>query len=583
MTLRNDCTLDEALANLDKLTVDVLRKRKKLREHLWPQVADLLIEDQRENQILYYRPAQKDAAKLHRSVAREFATQGGNKSSKTGTMLADAVMQMIGLPDYVPAWLRPTYPKEKLRGHPIRVRLVVTSLLSAWDANLKQKLQWFHWNGKLNEDGWPGDPRFGHWGFVPRDCLIDGDWDKSWSEKHRILQLVHPMTKEKWSTLEVMSHSQDLEDFNQGAYHLIVEDEIPPEEIHRANKIRAMEMSGQILTGGTPSDDRTNAVIEAWFFDQILAPGLEGSNPGEVEAVVFWTEHNRTLSAEDIAFVAKGLTPEQRRARLHGEAIHLSGLIIKGFTEKPKTWCFVCVGPTYVVNERCESCGTTDLVTYAHVWDDADVPWPGPARWPVLFYMDPHQSKPTACAWFKVDPQDNLWQIAEAEIQGDAATVKREVEGLEAEHGWMPLWRKGDPKITAQTNQFAREVDGQPFNIARAFEEVGFDFEPANTNFTVAIERIEQALRPNPLTRTPRFRVHRSCARTVYQLTHFTWVPPSRTGAMKEQPSKLHSDFPAVVRYLHMDEPTWRQLQAMRRAEPLRLYASTQGRGVTGW
>lgn len=565
-------------AQLAKLTPDA-------RAELAAEAAAWTLEDVKRNQLEYYRPVNDEALKLHLSTAREVGIQGGRRGGKTGTMLAEAVIQATGI---VPDALRAVYPAAKLRGAhaPIRVRIVVTSFISAWDLNLKPKLQWFSWNGRLNDDGLPGDPAVGHWGWIPQRWLLHGDWDASWSEKHRTLTLWHPERREPWSTFSVMSHDQSLAEFNQGAYDLILEDELPGEDIHRANRIRAIERRGQIYVGGTPPDDRSTAVTAAWFFDQVIAPGLEGSAPDETFAVVLPTEDNRTLDEAEVAHVSKGLTDEQRRAALRGEAIHLSGLIIKGFTTRPRTWCFRCEAPRVGAGGACEICAGRTLVRYCHLWDDADMPWPGPSDWPVLFYMDPHQARPTACAWYRIDPNDGWWQIHEAEVAGDAAQVKRVVEAFEREHELDVVWRKGDPKITAQGNQFAREVDGERFTIRRAFEEVGFEFENANTNFTVAIQRIEDALKPNPYTKAPRLRVHRSCTRTVYHLTHNLWDSARReqNRDTKEQPGKRHSDFVAVTRYFVMDDAEYRALQMHQHQTRVSLVGAPRGpRGVTGW
>ncbi len=565
-------------AALDRLTQEA-------RAGLEAEAAAWVAEDVKRHQLEYYRPVSVNARRVHLATARGVGVQGGNKGGKTGTMLAEFAIQATGI---VPDALRGEYPPSKLRGrdHPIAARLVVTSLVSAWDTNLKKKLQWFHWNGKLNADGLPGDPALGHWGWIPPEWLINGNWDDAWSEKHRTLTLWHPTRHMPWSTLQIMSHDQSIKDFNQGAFHLILEDELPPEEIHRANRIRAMELGGQIYVGGTPPDDRSSAVTAAWFFDQIVAPGLERTDPAAVEAIQLWTEDNRTLAAADVAAVSAGLTEEERRARLHGEPIHLAGLIIKGFAAAPRTWCFGCEAPRINVDGACDLCGSRQLVRYCHVWDDEDLAWPGPVDWPVVFYMDPHQARPTACAWYKIDPRDGWWQIHEAEIAGDAAAVKRTVETFEREHAIRVAWRKADPKITAQGNQFAREVDGEQFTIRRAFEEVGFDFENANTNFTVAIERIERALRPDPYTKAPRLRVHRSCTRTIYHLTHNVWATSRRAENQdtKEQPGRRWSDFVAVTRYLAIDDPEYRALEMHQHQRAVSLVSrSPAGRSVTGW
>ena len=574
----------------------------KKRAALEAELARWIRRDAQANQLVYYRPVNADAMALHRSVALEFGIQGGNKSGKTALMLAEAVIQMTGVVpialsvcatcrqpmakgreggwDHAPAdghagVLR--YPVEKLRP-PIRVRLVVTSNVNAWDENLKPKLQYSQWNGRLNEHGLPGDPRCGHWGLIPQRFLLNGSWGDSWSERHRKLTLnLHgDGGTEPGSTLVVMSHIQALEDFNQGSYHLVVEDEIPPEEIHRANKFRTLEVGGRILTGGTPPDERAGAVAAAWFYDQILAPGLEGANPDTVGAVALWTEHNRTLDASAVAALAEGLSPDERRARMRGESLHLAGVIVRGFTEKPRLWCFACHAAVALGLEACPVCGGRDLEGFCHVWDEDDLAWPGPREWPTLFYMDPHQAKPTACLWIRVDPNDAGWVVAEQEIEGDAATVQATCETFEREHGLHPLLRTGDPKITSQTNQFAREFQGQPFNIRRAFEDVGFFFEDANTNFAVGIERLERALKVNPLTRAPGLRIWRGCPKTIHQVGRFTWD--------KDRPGRAHSDFPACLRYWAISDVSSRGLAMLQAGRPVEIGAQRVGRNrATGW
>ena len=202
--------------------------------------------------------------------------------------------------------------------------------------------------------------------------------------------------------------------------------------------------------------------------------------------------------------------------------------------------------------------------------------------------MDPHPARPTACAWIAIDPNDGWWQIVEREIAGDAHAVKREVEAVERELGRRPVWRKGDPKITVQGNQFAEKFSGRDFTIQEAFAEAGLYFDKANTNFTVGRERVLAALRPMPYTRVPRLRVHRSCTRTIYQVGHFLWDTRGRRENvdLKEQPSRRNSDFPALWRYLALDDPTWQQVQIARDPQPVSSLGVMTGTGRnvrTGW
>ena len=561
-----------------------------------------MLQDAQANALEYYRPVDPDAMRLHLSTAREFGIQGGNKSGKTGTIFAEAAIQMTGVVPFVlrvcatcgqamerrgETWVHERenpahdailrYPVQKLRA-PIRVRLVVTSQVDAWGENLKNKLQWFEWNGRLNDARLPGDPDCGHYGWIPQRFLINGDWQQSWADRARKLTLnlrgdggaVHG------STLSVMSHKQDMTEFNQGSYSLILEDEIPPEEVHRANRIRTLEVDGMVITGGTPPDEREGAVAVGWYYDKILRPGLEGVNGDEVDAVALWTERNRTLNTAAVEAIGKDLSPEERRARFHGESLHLAGVIIRGFTEKPRAWCARCFGEALLGLDACPSCGGRDLVPFAHVWDDEDLAWPGPADWPTLFYMDPHQAKPTAALWIRVDPNDAGWVVAEKEIEGDAQLVKDTCEAFERAHGLHPMRRVGDPKISAQTNQFARTFQGETFSIKRAFEEVGFHYDDANTNFTVGIERLERALKVSPLTRAPGLRIHRACRKTIYQVGRFSWD--------KDKPGKANSDFPAALRYFAIEDVSYRGLKAVSMGRTVSVGARRGGRNsATGW
>ena len=560
----------DLFAAADLSDAQLRRLPKRNLRTLLDEAAKFVRADHRLNQLVYYQAVNAEAEGVHLATARQVGIQGGNRAGKTGVMLAEAAIQMTGI---VPLLLRGRYPAVKLRP-PVRVRLVVTSLTTAWDINLKPKLQWWEWSGKLNEDGLPGDPRLGHWGLIPRRLLISGSWDQSWSERHRMLTLANG------SVLHVMSVDQSLSEFNQGAFHLILEDEIPPEDIHRANTLRTLDYGGQIITGGTAPDERQLAVAAGWFFDQVLAPGLEGDPQGETFAIQLWTERNPTLSETEIERVGRGLTPEEQRARFHGESIHLAGLVIRGFQDKPRCWCFRCAVPVWPVAERCPDCQSAGLEWFSNVWTEDDLAWPGPDAWPVIFYFDPHQARPAACGWFKIDPNDAVWMVHEEEIEGNAERVRDAVYAVERRHEFAPVWRKGDPKITQQSNRFAQEVDGQPFTIRRAFEDVGFWFDDAITAWDVGIDRIEAALYPNPLTRQPMLRIHESCRKTRFQITHYTLIPAPRRdgGGSLERASRKNSDFPALLRYLMNDAPSWRGLQALRRGEPVRIGAQGVGR-----
>lgn len=528
------------------------------------EILSELEQDRRENALEHYELANLDAEPAHLSTAREVGIVGGHRAAKSDVMLAELAIQMTGV---VPASLRARYPRSKLRP-PIRSRLFCTSFQNSFEPAIKRKLMWTEWDG-------PGAPESGrgHWGWIPRRFLRRARWEESWSEKNRTLTLSNG------STCQVLSYEQDVDDVKVGSFHLICEDELGPERFHRQNRTRVMDVRGQIYTAATPPDDRSAAVTAAWFHDQIFVPGLRGDDPA-VFSLILRTERNRLLSGEDIAWLARGLTEEQRAAQLEGKFLHLSGLVFPEFAAAPRTWCFGCEAERVPVDGTCPACAGSDLAEYAHVVEDHALP----TSWPVVFYGDPHPRRPLAGIWARVDPNDDVWIEHECEIEptGGPSAVRAAIEAAEEELGYAGrvVWRKLDAKMTRQGNEYA----GEAWTIGKALRDVGLEFEDANVSKETGYPRLRELMRVQAWTRAPRLRVMRRCRRLVYQITHFVWDEHARRvdRDVKEVEKDAHSDFPAVLRFLANDELTWDAL-GPRRAGPLVYVSGRPTNRVTGY
>ncbi len=139
--------------------------------------------DRRENQLVYYQPASDKAMEVHESNAKVLGIGGGNGSGKTETALVEMMMLATGvIPDSlagVPGI------RERMRG-PVKCRVICESLTTVLHPIILPKLKWWEWSGV----SFPGGDK-GHYGWVPRDCLIGSSWEKSWSEKFRMLRVYH--------------------------------------------------------------------------------------------------------------------------------------------------------------------------------------------------------------------------------------------------------------------------------------------------------------------------------------------------------------------------------------------------------
>lgn len=487
----------------------------------------------KERQLLFYQPVSPNAREIHLSTAKEQVIVGGNRSSKTDTMLAEMAIRMTGI---IPICLEQDYPKKKIFC-PGRVRLTVESLTNTWEPVIKPKLQWNQWSGR----GEPGG-QWGHWGWIPRELLFKGNWSESWSEKTRTLTL------KCGCTMQVMSFDQDPQDFSGGSFHLICHDEGPPSDIYRENRMRTLDTLGTLMIAFTPPDDETTAWRAAWIFDALYEKGLPGpAKEPNIDSFTLFTEQNRILDSESIADITKGLTTTQKEVRLHGRFIHLSGLIYPQFADESKSFCFNCNENVLLVDEKCANCQSNDTTIYSNVVETDERAY----KWPVVYLLDPHPRKPNMMSWVAIDPLDDPWQIAELEIDGEPAAVRDAVFALEKTLNLNIAMRLIDPNMaeTPAHNAGRRQV-----TVRDEFDAVGIRCKLADDGFNVGKNRLRQWIRPDYRTRTPPLRIFNTCKKTIYQFKRYVFDEWSRYSTdqkdPKQTPRPKHDDFPTLLRYL---------------------------------
>ena len=279
------------------------------------QVVELQKTDRQENQLRYYAPANDTIAQLHTSMAKTIGIGGGNGAGKTDHALVEVIIRATG---QVPDSLKSTYPRSKLRG-PIRGRVICESLTTTLAPIILPKLQYWQWSGV----GQPGSAQ-GHWGWVPRNCLIGGEWSKSWTERTRLLRLYYrdPNDPDRIlgeSLLQFMSYDQDPSDFSSGDCHIILHDEPPKYDIWRESRARVMRVDGTILLSMTWPDDP--AIPVDWIFDQVYDKARTGS---EIEWINIYTTDNPHLNQSAVAHRAGEMSEQERAVRIYGQPIRFS-------------------------------------------------------------------------------------------------------------------------------------------------------------------------------------------------------------------------------------------------------------------
>lgn len=542
--------------NLAELKPDVLPglSDEQFREQ-FAQLLSLTQRDRQENALLYYKAVSQTAAQVWESNARVLAIGGGNGSGKTEQMLALICACATGVfPDSM------KHLAGKLFRGPIHVRIVVESLTTVLYPVTLPKLQWWKWTG-VDE---PGGER-GHYGWIPPYCLKDRQWEKSWSEKLRMLTVscrdpndLNVVRGE--SVFQFTSFDQDASDFASGDYHMILHDEPPPLAIWRENEARTMRVAGRMLLSMTWPDDPSIPVD--WIFDEVYEPGTHGSK--EILWINLYSTDNPHLNQDAVAKQSKAWTDEMRNVRIYGKPIRFSNRVHPLFSDQTQVWCFTC-GKTTIAEDNptplgeydrllCTYCQGVNVTQFNHV-RDFDVT----DRWPSVFLLDPHPRKAHCGMWVMVDPSDDLWQVDEVECDGDPVDLRRDCDRIETLHGLNVAARLIDPNMGRSPSSSRRNITWQD-----DFDAAGLVCELADDSDT-GRKHVNQFLKPDDKRLQPRIHVHPRCKRTIFQMQRHVWDEYKRAAEkeQKQAPKSKHDDWPALWKYLMNYQPTFNGLKSM--------------------
>ena len=512
-------------------------------------------EDRKQNQILTYRAVSAKALRFHESTAKVLAAGGGNRSAKTETMLAHMVMCSTGIFPYLLRHLIPVH----FRG-PINCRLTVESLTTTLEPVIIPKLQWWRWSGM---DA-PGGAR-GHWGWIPKNCLIDGDWQRSYSAKNRMLRILcrNPEDPDKVigeSTWQFMSFDQDATDFASGEFHIAAHDEPPSSPIWHENEARVMSVGGRLLLAMTWPDDPSINVD--WLYNEVYEPARSGNNP-DIEWIELRTTDNENIDQVSIAIQAAKWSKEIRQVRIEGQPIRFSNRIHPEFTDNTKTWCFKCDKsilpiplPVAVAGTTpkivCPECYSENIVEYNHVeaFETAH-------GWPTVFVIDPHPRKPHMFLWVQISPSDDWYVVADGKLDGDPVETRKEVERIEQELGLWTVQRLTDPNMGLSAPGIRRGVTWQ-----QEFADAGLIIDLSDDS-SVGRQRINTMLKPDARTLRPRCVVNPRCRDTIYQMNRYSWGEFAKNieRDVKQQPKDTYSDYPTCLKYLANSDPNYRMLK----------------------
>lgn len=508
------------------------------------QLLDLQEIDRKEFALHYYEPTNAEVGKIHTLTVGTIGIFGGNGSGKTEHALVEGIIRCTGI---IPESLKDTYPRQKLTG-PIRMRVVCESLTTVLEPIILPKLQYWSWSG-LKPQGGPQ----GHWGWIPKHCLINGDWKKSYNTRLRLLSVLYrnPETGkvEGISTIQFMSYDQDSSDFASGDVNYCLHDEPPKYSIWKENRARVMrggKGSTMVISMTWPDNP---ALPVDWIFDEVYDKGMPGElKDPQVEVINIFSTMNKHLDQDEIAARAAQMTATERNSRIYGLPIRFSNRIHPDFTDQPKHWCFECGKIVLLTTEHlCSDCGGMNIHEYCNV-ESLDIN----THFPLICLLDPHPRKPHFLAWVQVTHNEDYEVVATRQVEGGAEAVRDAVKEVEGRMQHKFVTRLMDPNMGASPSGAKRELTWQ-----MEFDNVGLHFDLADDS-SVGRARLNDFIKPDPHFKRTRFRIDCSCKDAIFQMKRYVWDDRKNEERkdILQEPLKKNDDYPALFKYLMNSLPT---------------------------
>lgn len=507
---RNDDNLsaadiEKALAEIEQLEKELFEQAEMVKnaDPFWdyipsdgiitPEAREFLSKYLKEEDIPQKLCGQLD---VHLSTKPIIGASGGNQSGKTTTGCIEALIKTTG---QLPRALEDVYPKSKLPArHPQHVRVVGEDYVNGILLNLI--------------------PTYRKW--VPRDFLLHGTWEKSFSSEQSVLQLGRH--GELLGTIEFMSNKQDVGSFQGPPRHKLIYDEEPRRDIRQENLLRFTTADSlDELYCMTPTKGMT------WVFQELFQLAQKG-DPG-VDWFQLPSVGNKKANLKVLTEIMNNIPDYQtKKMRLLGEFISLSGLIYGRLFQRD-----LHVIPAFEIT----------------------------GEWLIFRGLDPHTAKPSVCVEVAVNREQQFVVIGAYQDAVDTEELKAELARRAREKKYRLAWTRCDK--SANTNNKLL----QDQNIYKLLRQ-GANAIPAlflSDKFTgsikAGVEVIKDLLKINPMTGKPSLMIFdtpelQKLIASFQSLERESFINEDEKGqkdAIKEGPHDHH----AALRYVFQGSPRW--------------------------
>jgi phage terminase large subunit-like protein len=387
------------------------------------------------------------------------------------------------------------------------------------------------------------------WNLLPKNEVRYAFYDEVNGFRHRVVIFKNN------SRLEFKSYDQKRESFQGDDIDGIWNDEEPPFEIYKEQKMRLIDRDGEMIFTLTALKGVTELINEIFEDHEVLRMDhskiLDEDLPRIIRKAgmtffMLWTTENPHINqrrlSEDIKLMSRG----EIKSRIHGIPTNLAGRIYPQMNRQVHV----------VTAEELP----TRLVTIYHV-------------------LDPHDRKPWAMQWWLVTKTGKKYCVREYpwkknfnEMESDDktyeeyATVIRDTEQeLFSIYGRTVHKRIIDPNFGNATVQLAKRIDGSSKTTpVKALRRLGFDFKDGNDSVEAGHLAVRKALnwreKDGEIVLQPDMFFLDECENSIrhhLRYSHKDLQSSDGDDRAKPQVTQKFKDFCDCTRYFEMDNPQY--------------------------
>lgn len=385
--------------------------------------------------------------------------------------------------------------------------------------------------------------------LIPKHRIKYGSYDDINGYTNRKLLL------DNGTLITFKSYDQGRSAFQSDDIDLIWNDEEPPMDIIKEQRMRLVDRNGKMIISMTSLKGITDLIADLFedcdVIESRYAPLVKKELPviaekGNVKIFFLWTTDNKHIDQNRLKEEVALMPESETLSRIYGMPTNLAGKIYMAFSRD------------------------------VHVISLDDVPTAGNQLWMVL---DPHDRKPWAITWELVNRNGTSYQVDEYpnrnfnDMMYDDKTYKDYAEVIRDKEDAIrkifnttgPVRRIIDPNFGNKTMQMAERQGGQSKTTPKAeLLKLGLKFtdgiDALEAGHLKVREWLHWAKKDNQFIVRPRGYICSNCTNTIIHLTRYSRKDIiGGDGDVKDrvQPMDKYKDFSDNKRYFVMANPRW--------------------------